>query len=59
MQLSFTHGQCNCFYPVNKNKVEEREKEEEDAIRTIMQLSIAMQQSCTRGSRQLFISGEQ
>ena len=65
MQLGFTHGQCNCFFPVNK--VEERGKEEEDnkqqeeedAIRTIMQSSVTMQQNCTRGSRQLFISSKQ
>ena len=55
-------SQDNCFFPVNMEKEEEEEEkveeEEEDEIRTIMQSSIAMQQSCSRGLRQLFLSGE-
>ena len=73
MQQSFTHGQGNFFFPVNK--VEEKgrrrrrrrreggvgegggegeEEEEEVEIRPTMQSSVAMQQSCTCWSRQLF-----
>ena len=38
------------FFPVN-----EEEEEEEEDITTTMQLSAAMQQSCTCGPRHLFI----
>ena len=65
-------NQGNCFFPVNKEeeeKQEEEEKEEkveedgnkqqeEDVIRTTMQCSAAMEQSCTNGPRQLFLSSE-
>ena len=40
------------FFPVN----EEEKKEEE--IRTTMQSSVAMPQSCTHGPRQLFLSSK-
>ena len=33
----------------------EEEEEEEEEITTAMQSSVAMLQSCTRGSRQLFL----
>ena len=44
-----------------ENKEEEREEEEaeRDEIRTTMQSSIAMQQSCSCGPRQLFLYTEQ
>ena len=46
------------FLPVNK--VEEKVKEEEEEeIRTTMQSSVAMQQSCTHWPRQLFLSSKQ
>ena len=51
----------NCFFPVKKEEKkeeEEEEKVEENKIRTILQFSMAMQQSCTRGARQLFLSSE-
>ena len=54
-------GRDNCFFPANKKEEKEEEEnkqEEEDEIRTIMQSSIAMQQSCTCGLRQMFLSGE-
>ena len=37
----------------------EEEEEEEMEIRTTMQSSIAIQQSCTRQPRQLFLSNKQ
>ena len=37
---------------------ENKEEEEEDVNRTSTQSSVAMQQSCTRGPRQLFLSSE-
>ena len=46
------------FLPVNKVEKGEEEEEEED-IRTTMQSSVAMQQSCTRQPRQLFLSSKQ
>ena len=39
-------------------KGEEEEEEEEEDIRTTMQSSIAMQQSCTCWPRQLFLSSK-
>ena len=53
----------NCFIPVNKEEEKEKEEaeekvEEEDKMRTRMQSSIAVQQSCTRGPRRLFLSSE-
>ena len=74
MQQSCTHAQGNCFFPVNKDEeeikeekeeVEEEENKEEeeedkdDKFTTAMQFSTAMQQSCTRGPRQLFLFSEQ
>ena len=60
--------QGNCFIPVNekeedKEEVEEEDKEEveeeeEEEEITTMQFSVAMQQSCTHGPRQLFHSSE-
>ena len=38
---------------------EEEEEEEEVEIRTTMQSSVAIQQSCTRLPRQLFLSNKQ
>ena len=38
---------------------EENKEEEEEEITTTMQSSSAMQQSCTHGPRQLFLSSEQ
>ena len=38
---------------------EEEEEEEEVEIRTTMQSSVAIQQSCTRQPRQLFLSNKQ
>ena len=35
---------------------EEEEEKKEDEIRTTIESSALMQQSCTRGSRQLFLS---
>ena len=59
MQQSCTGGQSNCLFPVNKGeeeeenekeKVEEKDKQQkEDKIRTTMQSSIPIQQSCTHG----------
>ena len=60
MQQSCTGGQGNCFFSVNKEedkqeeneeKVDEEEnkQEEGDKIRTTMQSSAAVQQSCTCG----------
>ena len=42
----------------NEEKVvkEDNKQEEEDKIRTTMQSSIAMQESCTRGPMELFLS---
>ena len=59
-----------CFFPgneeekekedekekVEENKQQEEEEEEENEIRTTMQSSVAMAQSCTLGIRQLFHS---
>ena len=54
--------------PVNKEKekeeeeeekVEENQQEEEDKIKTTMQSSVAMLQSCSHGSKQLFLSSKQ
>ena len=70
MQQSCTFAEGNCFFPVNKEEkekkeeVEEEEKEEdnkeaEEEITTAMQSSPAVEQSCTRGPRQLFPSSEQ
>ena len=42
-----------------ENVEEEENKQQEDEIRTAMQSSIARQQSCTRGPRQLFLSSKQ
>ena len=63
MQQSCTGGQGNCFLSMNKEekqeeneeKVEEEEnkQEEEDKIRTTMQSSVAMQESCTHGPREI------
>ena len=38
---------------------EEEEEEEEEEITTAMHFSTAIQQSCTRGLRQFFLSSEQ
>ena len=71
MPQSSTGGQGNCFFSVNEEKQEEKEEkveeeegnkqegnkqEEEDKIRTTMQSSVAMQESCTCGPRELFLS---
>ena len=56
--------QGNCFSPVNEEEKEREEEEEqkveeqEDDIRTTMQSFAVMEQSYTRGPRQLFFSGE-
>ena len=68
MQQSFTRGQGNCFVLVNKveekgkeeekeeEKVEEENKQQEkDEIRTTMQASTGMQQSCTRSQGDYFL----
>ena len=51
-------GQGNCFFTMNKEEEEEEEekveKVEEDEIRTRVQSSAPMQQSCTHRPRQLF-----
>ena len=59
IQPSCTGGQGNCLFSVhkeekqeeNEEKVEEEDnkQEEKDKIRTTMQSSAAVQQSCTRG----------
>ena len=66
MQQSSTGGQGNCFFSVNEEKQEEKgekveqeegnKQKEEDKIRTTMQSSVAMQESCTCGPRELFLS---
>ena len=54
----------NCFFPVNKEEEKEKEEEaeekveEEEEMRTRMQSSIAVQQSCTCGPRRFFLSSE-
>ena len=53
-----------CFFPQNekekkqdeKENIENKQQEEENEIRTTMQSSVAMAQSCTLGIRQLFHS---
>ena len=52
-------GQGNCFFPVNKVEKGEEEEEEEVDVRTTMQFSVAMQQSCTCWPRKLFLSSKQ
>ena len=42
-----------------KEEEEKEEDEEEEEITTAMHFSTAIQQSCTRGPRQLFLSSEQ
>ena len=66
MQQSSYGGQGNCFFSLNEEKQEEKgekveqeegnKQEEEDKIRTTMQSSVAMQESCTCGPRELFLS---
>ena len=53
-------GQGNCFFLLNKEEEEEENKqqEEEDRIRTAMPSHTAMEHSCTRGPRQLFLSSK-
>ena len=63
MQQSCTGGQANFFLSLNEEekqeeneeKVEEEEnkQEEEDKIRTAMPSSVAMQEGCTRGPREI------
>ena len=55
---SSTAMQRSCILVANEEKVEEEDnkQEEEDKIRTRMQSSVAMQESCTRGPRELFLS---
>ena len=45
MQLSFTHGQRNCLFPVNK--VEENGKEEEQEEITTRMQYIYIPQQCS------------
>ena len=47
-------GQDKCFFPVN----EEEAEAERDEIRTRMQSSIAVEQSCSCEPRQLFLYTE-
>ena len=68
MQQSCTGDQGIRFFSVNKKmqeeneeKVEEEEnkQEEEDKMQTTMQSSVSMQESYTRGPRELFLSSAQ
>ena len=52
--------QSNCFFPVNEKEEEEEvedenKQQEKDEIRTTV---VPMQQSCTHGPKQLFLSSE-
>ena len=59
MEQCFTHGPRQYFFPANKEEEEEEEGEkveegedkqqDEDKIRSTMQSSVAMKQSCTCG----------
>ena len=68
IECNYTRGPRKVF-PVKKEEQEKEEEEEEaedgnkqheeNKIRTTMWSSVAMQQSCTGGPRQCFLSSEQ
>ena len=65
IEYSYTRGPRKVF-PVNEEQEKEEEEKAEDEnkqhkenkIRTTMWSSVAMQQSCTGGPRQCFLSSE-